>query len=105
MELNAIYKNLHKHEEASEPVVVKRVGVNERGYRVGESHHRSRLSDADVELIFYLRDAGLSFAKIARKFDDGLRISESTVRDVCSGRIRGQAPVAFRKAHNGSKGR
>lgn len=73
------------------------VGVNSYGYRVGESHHRAKLSDADVELILYLREAGLSFAEIAGKFDDGYTVSKSTVRDVCSGRIRGQAPQGWKK--------
>ena len=75
-----------------------KVGLNAGGYRVGETHHRAKLKDADIELIHYLREAGLSYAEIASKFDDGtLGVSKSTVRDVCSGRIRSQAPVAYRK--------
>jgi len=75
-----------------------KVGLTAGGYRVGETHHRAKLTNADVELILYLREAGLSYREIADKFDDGkLVVSKSTVRDVCSGRIRGQAPVAFRK--------
>jgi hypothetical protein len=74
-----------------------KVGVNANGYRVGESHHRAKLSDKDIETILYLREAGLSYGQIARKFDDGVAISKSTVRDVCNGRIRAQAPVAWRK--------
>lgn len=60
------------------------------GYRVGETHHRAKLSDADVETILYLRDAGLTYDQIAAKFDDGVTVSRSTVRDICRGRIRGQ---------------
>lgn len=75
-----------------------KVGTNSAGYRVGESHHRAKLSDADIELILYLREAGLSFSQIAGKFDAGVTVSKSTVRDVCSGRIRAQAPVAYRKS-------
>jgi hypothetical protein len=74
-----------------------KVGVNAGGYRVGETHHRAKLSDADVELILYLREAGLSYKQIADKFDDGLVVSKSTVRAICSGRIRAQAPYTFRK--------
>ena len=76
---------------------VAKIGVNSAGYRVGESHHRAKLSDADVELILYLREAGLSCAEIAGKFDADYTVSKSTVRDVCSGRIRGQAPQGWRK--------
>lgn len=39
------------------------------GWRVGETHHRAKLTDHDVELIRKLHDAGLSCAEIARKFD------------------------------------
>ena len=75
-----------------------KVGFNSGGYRVGETHHRAKLKDADIELILYLREAGLSYRQIADKFDDGkLVVSKSTVRDVCSGRIRGQAPTQYRK--------
>lgn len=74
------------------------VGLNASGYRVGESHHRAKLADADIETILYLREAGMSYREIASKFDDGVCISKSTVRDVCSGRIRGQMPVAWRKS-------
>lgn len=73
-----------------------KVGTNDRGYRVGESHHRAKLTDADIETILYLRDAGLSYRQIADKWDDGETISPSTVRDVCSGRIRAQAPTRWK---------
>lgn len=74
-----------------------KVGINSAGYRVGESHHRAKLSDQDIELIHYLREAGLSYREIAAKFDDGYTVSKSTVRDVCNGRIRGQAPTAWKR--------
>lgn len=72
------------------------VGCNERGYRVGEGHHRAKLTDSEVDLILELRDAGLSLAAIAAKWDEGLTISKSTVRDVCAGRIRAQIPSRYR---------
>jgi hypothetical protein len=70
--------------------------VNQRGYRVGESHHRAKLSDADVMLILDLRAAGLSYRAIAAKWDDGVTLSVSTVRDICLGRIRAQIPDRFK---------
>lgn len=74
-----------------------RVALNEAGYRVGETHHRAKLTDADVDTILALREYGLSYREIAEKFDDGVEISKSTVRDVCSGRIRAQAPYTYAK--------
>lgn len=70
----------------------KWVTVNDRGYRVGACHPRAKLSEADIELIFTLRDEGLSYAAIASKFDDiEGGISKSTVRDVLKGITRAQA--------------
>lgn len=67
------------------------VRVNEHGRRIGEDHHRAKLSDADVDLILELRDEGLSYAAIAHKMDHvPSGIAKSTVRDICAGRIRGQ---------------
>lgn len=82
------------------------VAVNGRGYRIGETHHRAKLTDAEIETILELRDAGLTYAAIAAKWDEvetvngvelpGKRISKSTVRDVLKGRIRGQLPERYK---------
>ncbi len=73
-------------------VNMKLFAINARGYRIGESHHRAKISDSDVQLILELRAAGLSYRAIAAKWDDGVTISRSTVRDICLGRIRAQYP-------------
>lgn len=54
------------------------------GHRVGESHHRARAPDNDVELARALRDEGLSYRAIAEKFET----SPWTVRDWCTYRTR-----------------
>ena len=74
----------------------KRLAVNAAGKRIGESHHRAKLSDEEVDTILYLRDEGLSYAQIAAKWDDDMRISKSTVRDICLGRIRAQMPDRYK---------
>lgn len=67
-----------------------KVMVNERGQRIGEGHRRAVLSDGEVELL--LQDRGpedapkMSYAQLARKY----RISKSSVRDIITGRRRGQ---------------
>lgn len=67
------------------------VRVNEGGRRIGEDHHRAKLRDSDIDQILELRDMGLSYGKIAAKFDDiDGGIGKSTVRDICTGRIRAQ---------------
>ena len=76
----------------------KLVFVNERGKRIGQDHHRAKLTDADIDLIFELREAKLSYLEIARKFDDiPGGISKATVRDVLSGRRRAQLPAATKR--------
>lgn len=82
----------------------KRVAVNAAGYRVGEDHHRSKLSDEDVDTILYLRDEGLSYAAIAAKWDEDVTISKSTVRDICLGRIRAQQVDGYRPMNKPSGG-
>lgn len=74
------------------------IGVNARGVRVGEDHQRAKLTNAEVDLIFELREPTdgaqpLSFGEIARKFE----ISKGTVRDIICGRRRSQYPVAFKR--------
>ncbi len=69
---------------------VRYVGVNDRGYAIGEDHARAKLSDADVETILWLREQGLSYGAIARKFDDRVTVSKSHVRRICTGVHRGQ---------------
>lgn len=72
--------------------------VNELGRRIGEGHQRAKLSDADVDLILALHEAGVGYARIAKKFDDlPGGIAKSTVRDICTGRIRGQACVRIKR--------
>lgn len=76
----------------------KQIAVNAKGYRIGESHHRAKLTDAEIECILELRDFGLTYEQIAAKWDEpGKTISKSTVRDVIKARIRGQTPARFKE--------
>ena len=76
----------------------KMVFVNDQGKRIGQDHHRAKLTDSDIDLIFELRDAGLSYLEIAGKFDDiEGGISRSTIRDIIKGRRRAQLPAATRR--------
>lgn len=76
----------------------KLVFINDKGKRIGEGHHRAKLTDADVDLIFELREAGLSYRVIAGKFDDiEGGISKSHVRYILKGRHRAQVPAATKR--------
>lgn len=68
-----------------------RVRVNERGLRIGESHPRAVLSDADVALLIADRGAdedhpAMSLSALARKWG----MSKSGVKGILDGRRRGQ---------------
>ena len=69
------------------------VGLNERGKRVGETHHRAVLSDRDVDMIRELYENGLSYSVIAEKFD----ISKSHARDVIKCRRRWQMACTWKR--------
>jgi len=74
------------------------VGVGENGYPVGETHHRAKLSDADVEQIFALRAYGLTYKAIAGKFDDiPGGISASQVRKILTFQKRATKPIRFKR--------
>jgi len=77
---------------------MKLVGYNDKGKRCGETHHRAKLSDEEIDLILYLHMEGLTFTAIAEKWDDDKTISRSTVRDICRGKIRAQYPTTFKPA-------
>ena len=78
------------------------LAITARGFRVGETHHRAKRTDDDVNQVLELRDAGLSYGEIVAKFDDVPGgVSKSWVRDVCTGRIRAQVPEKFKRARSG----
>lgn len=47
--------------------------------KIGQDHHRAKLTDRDVELIRQLHDGGMTYAEIARKFE----VSRSLVGRIC----------------------
>lgn len=60
---------------------------NSKGYRVGQCHHRAKLTDMDIAMIFELRMKGLSIVSIAKKMDCGC----TTVYKILNGQMRNQA--------------
>lgn len=77
----------------------KQIGVNEGGRRVGESHHRSKLSDEQLESIRQLRemvdDEGKhpwSYGLLAKAFGT----SKGHIHDIVSHRRRNQFVVEFK---------
>lgn len=70
-----------------------RVGVNDAGRRVGESHQNAKLSDDDIRLILELHSYhGVGYKTLAKKFD----ASVSCIQKICNGSRRANAPVRYR---------
>lgn len=68
------------------------VAVNERGLRIGQDHQNARYSDAEVEMVFRLRDEGMGYKLIAAAVEMPIR----TVRDFINGKRRCQFAAAYR---------
>ena len=64
-----------------------------QGWRVGETHHRAKLTDEDVELIRLLRESGMKIKEIARKFE----CSPSNISEITNYRHRVGVGLAIRK--------
>lgn len=69
------------------------IPVTNRGYVLGEHHHRAKLTDDDVRLILALRAEGVPQRVVAKKFD----CSRRTVRDIEAGRYRCATPDGYRE--------
>ena len=78
------------------PKIIKKrmiVGINDQGKRVGEGHHRAKLTDHEIELIRWLYDDGMSISEIARKFE----IPKSHCWDICHYTVRCQTVSRFKE--------
>lgn len=76
------------------------IGVSDMGHPVGEDHHRARLTNAEVDQMRDMRDAGMMYKDIARHF--GVPIT--TVASICLWQRRVATAVAWR-AWREKKGR
>jgi len=72
---------------------MKTVGVNARGYRIGQWNQFAKFSDRVVEQIRQLRDDGMTYPSIAEKME----MSKWTVADICRHRRRAEIPARFKK--------
>lgn len=72
-----------KYKDMTKKVPVR---VNERGLRIGESHHRALLSDVEIDQMFSDRGKGLSLRALAKKYG----MSASGVKAILDGKRRGQ---------------
>lgn len=65
----------------------RHVPVNERGARIGEFHQRAVLSDAEVERMRDLHEAGdIGYGRLAKLF----KCSKAQAQKICTYRVRNQ---------------
>lgn len=70
------------------------VAVNERGYRIGDSHQRAKLTDEQVEQIRELFEDGFhSYRRLAKMFT----VNRGTIRDIVTFRRRNQYAERWKK--------
>ena len=85
------------------PKPARLVEKSELGCRVGETHHRAKLTNADIELIWALHELGLGYRRIAAKLDDiPGGISRGTVRDILTHRRRNVLAAGVRRTRAAS---
>lgn len=73
-------------------------GANDQGYPVGQYHHRTKLTDAEVDEIRSLHeDFNFKMIDIAKRFN----ASYTTIRDICYYRRRNSTIMEWKgkKAH------
>lgn len=73
----------------------KTVAVNEAGLRIGEDHPNAKLTDAEVERIRSMHEAGMSYELLAEKFE----VSKWAVGRICRYERRAQTPAGFKRVH------
>lgn len=72
--------------------------VNDAGYRIGEDHHRAKLTDRDVRTMRRLREDDARFwtyRRLAEAFDCSIFHAEK----ICTYRRRYQTAVHERRGH------
>lgn len=73
-------------------MVTIQLAINEAGRRIGDSHHRAKLTDHEVEQVLQLHTEGYGYRKMATMFD----VSKSTIRSIVTGRCRAQFPASWK---------
>lgn len=74
--------------------IIRYVATNDRGLRIGESHHRSVLTDKEVDEVRDLHEfAGWGYRKIARAYG----VSKSCIAEICRYEKRCQTVFDWKK--------
>lgn len=69
------------------------VPVGSSGISIGQYHHRAIYTDAEIDEVFALHDAGFRITEIALKME----MPVSTVSAICGGKLRGKTPAGWKR--------
>lgn len=72
--------------------ILAMVAVSETGRRIGQYHHKAKLTDAEVERLIAMHGEGYGYAKLAKMFE----ISKSQARNIVTGKKRGCTTAKWR---------
>lgn len=76
------------------------VAVNELGYRIGSSHHNSRIPDETIDKIRDLHEEEkIGYRKLAKMFG----LPRSYIQKVCNYERRAQTPDRWKRVKDGNK--
>ncbi len=68
-------------------------GYTHEGLRIGETHHRAKYTDHEIDMVRDLHEKeGMGYKKVAKVMDMPLR----TVRSICNYTTRTEKPVRFK---------
>jgi len=73
----------------------KSVVVNDLGRRVGQDHPNAKLTNHEVDLIRQLREDGVSYDTLAKKFE----VSRWTIGRICRYEMRAQVVTETKVVH------
>ena len=72
----------------------KLVAIGENGKRIGEDHPKAKLSNAQVDEVFRMKEKGKSYRQIAKHFE----VSKASIQWIVQCRTRAQWPVRFKES-------
>ena len=72
------------------------ISISEKNQRCGEDHHNSKLSNHEVEMVRWLHDCGMGYARIADKFE----VSKSCIAMICRYERRTAYAVRFKRVED-----
>jgi hypothetical protein len=85
-------------QELQEPARTRKeakvIALNERGFRIGASHHNATIPEEIVQRIRYLHEEeGIGYRRLAKQFN----LRRDTVVKICRYERRGQIPHAWKR--------